>query len=186
MNQSKPIKPLTVETLKPFPIPKYLESLPPNVLDEFIQLYSLVSGYLESLPSYKTFTESITTQINYQITKLNEIITIFDEYEIAGNLIKEQIDKINKLYQEFLNLEVYQYQLLSSNFNQQFLKKKLEAMTRNTNEESLRIAQSLKQLDKLESEFNELLKDFKNSRSLYHMRREKLYRWDEERVTGLI
>lgn len=116
------IQPLTLKTLEAFPLPKYLDSLPVSIIEQFIQLHSLVRGYIKQLPAYQKWNETIIETLNWQITNLNEISSILKTYNGTGTLIKEKMAKLNSLYSEFINLETYQYQLLSSNFNQEFLK----------------------------------------------------------------
>ena len=112
------IQPLTLKTLEPYPLPKYLDSLPISIIEQFAQLHNLVLGYIKQLPTYEKLNDTVLEALNWQISKLNEISGILKSYNATGAQIKEQIAKLNSLYSEFINLETYQYQLLSSNFNQ--------------------------------------------------------------------
>lgn len=183
--------PLTIETLNPFPLPKNLENLPPSTLNEFIQLYDLVSGYIKSLESFTVYQNSLLDQLNQQISKLNEIIEIFKEYEKTSELINKQIITINTTFNEFVNLETYQYQLLSSNFNQDFLKKKFIRVIEENNEHSNELISDFKSKSSNgksinDEEFHDFILRLRNDRKTYHLRKEKLNRWNEERVSGFI
>ena len=182
------IQPLTVKTLEPFPLPKYLDSLPISVIEQFIQQHNLVLGYIKQLPAYQKLSETILETLNWQITKLNEISSILQTYNATGILIKEKMAKLNSLYSEFINLETYQYQLLSSNFNPEFLKNKFNKVIVENDQESKELVKEFKgsSSDDFENLFNNLIKDFKSSRKTYHLRKEKLNRWNEERVSGFI
>ena len=94
---------------------------------------------------------------------------------------------INIIYQEFLNLETYQYQLLSNNFNQDILKLKFKKLLEKTNQDSLNIVKNYHEKgESTDDDFNNMIENFKESRKLYHSRKEKLYRWEEERVSGFV
>mmetsp|Transcript_6479 Transcript_6479/g.8128 ORF Transcript_6479/g.8128 Transcript_6479/m.8128 type:complete len:186 (+) Transcript_6479:38-595(+) len=182
------IQPLTLKTLEPFPLPKYLDSLPISIIERFTQLHNLVLGYIKQLPAYQELNETVLKALNWQITKLNEISGLLKTYNATGTQIKEQIAKLNSLYSEFINLETYQYQLLSSNFNQEFLKNKFHKVIINNDQESKKLVKEFKEnnTEDFESLLNNLIKDFRSSRKSYHLRKEKLNRWNEERVSGFI
>lgn len=182
------IEPLTLKTLEPFPLPKYLDSLPVSIIEQFTQLHSLVLGYIKQLPAYDKSNETILETLNWQITKLNEISRILKTYNATGTVIKEKIAKLNSLYSEFINLETYQYQLLSSNFNQEFLKNKFHKVIVENDQESKELVKKFKgsSSNDFENLLNNLIKDFRSSRKTYHLRKEKLNRWNEERVSGFI
>lgn len=182
------IQPLTLKTLEAFPLPKYLDSLPVSIIEQFIQLHSLILGYIKQLPAYQKWNETIIETLNWQITNLNEISSILKTYNGTGTLIKEKMAKLNSLYSEFINLETYQYQLLSSNFNQEFLKNKFHKVIVENDQESKKLVKEFKgsSSDDFENLFNNLIKDFRSSRKTYHLRKEKLNRWNEERVSGFI
>lgn len=180
------IEPLTLALLKPFPLPKYVESLPNPVLQEFADLYALVAGYVKTLPQYKEFKDSQIQQLNTQLLLLNEIIVMLEEYNVTSEKIKEQLNKIKSLFQEFSDLETYQYQFLSSNFNPENLKAKFTKLMELNEVNSLSVAHRIRELpqDAFEEEFESHINAFKNHRKEYHLQREKLNRWNEERVAG--
>lgn len=179
---------LTPESLQALPLPKVLESLPINVLTEFAQLTDLVEGYMKGLPRYQEYCALLIKQLEEQIDKLKHINQDLTEYEATKEQIKEHINQLEALCQEFLNLQTYQYQLLTSNFNQNFLRQKLANMNQETDEKSRLIVRNLRTLLKedFDSSASDLLNEFRSSRKTYHLRKEKLYRWNEERVSGFI
>lgn len=183
------VQPLTLQQLQPFPLPSQLNSLPPAIVQQFSELYELIRGYVKGLATYKKFELELVTRINEQIDRLNEILKLLENYRNVGDTIVEQINKINTLFNEFVSLETYQYQLLSSNFSQDFLKKKFVKLVEANNQESNQIITQFKSSgtgDLDNEEFRKFLADFKASRKTYHLRKEKLNRWNEERVSGFI
>lgn len=183
------IQPLTLRDLQPFPLPKQLNSLPPAIVQQFSELYELIIGYIKGLENYKKFELTLVNRMNEQISTLNEIMKLFENYQNVSTTIVEQINKISTLFNEFVNLETYQYQLLSSNFNQELLKKKFIKLAEENNHESNQLVNDFRSTasgDQDTEEFSKFLKDFKASRKSYHLRKEKLNRWNEERVSGFI
>ncbi|KAI5953465.1 hypothetical protein KGF54_002837 [Candida jiufengensis] len=187
------ISPLTIDELKPFPLPKQLNSLPNKTFDQFIENKELIKSYLQDLETFKLKLKQINENIDLII---NETLTskikndLIPKYQNLIIKINNQIKTINQLYNEFLNYETIQYQLISSNFNQDILKLKFKKLIEQNNQDSLLI---IKNFNKLQSandnnidEFNEMLSNFRESRKLYHFRKEKLNRWNEERVSGFI
>lgn len=177
------IEPLRTDRLQALPLPKQLKLLPPNMLEQFVQLYQLVLGYVKTLKGYETWKQEVVGVLNEQIGKLNRIIEILEEYQGYGTKIDEQIHQIEQKFQEFVNLETYQYQLLSSNFNQDFLKQKYRKMIDKDGQEANDI---VKRHGTGDDELNELVQEFRASRKQYHRRKEVLNRWNQERVSGFV
>lgn len=182
------IQPLTINQLDPFPLPKYLDSLPVPIIHEFVEQHELVQGFIKQLPEYQKFNNSIIEVLNWQISKLNEISDILKVYDDTGKHIQEQVAELKAVYNEFINLETFQYQLLSSNFNQEFLKRKYNKIIQENDKQSKETVKQFnpKGSENFDDEFNDLIKEFRSSRKSYHMRKEKLNRWNEERVSGFI
>ena len=182
------IQPLTLNELEPFPLPKYLDSLPVTIIEQFVEQHNLILGYIKQLPAYQKTNDTVIEALNWQITKLNEISSILETYTITGLRIKDQIAKLNSIYSEFINMETYQYQLLSSNFNPEFLKNKFHKVIMDNDRESKELVKKLKQGSSgvFVNSFDNFIKDFRSNRKAYHLRKEKLNRWNEERVSGFI
>lgn len=188
MELKNDIESLDLERLKPFPLPKELEALPPTALEEFCSLYELIQGYIKGLPAAKTFNREIEENLDWQIRSLNEVIELLDDYKNTGEVIREKISQLLALYEEFVNLETSQYQLLTTNFDREVLTgkfKKAVADKENASEE-MQEKVSLAALSGDEKYFTESLKEFRASRKDYHLLKEKLNRWNEERVSGFI
>lgn len=178
-------QPLNIELLKAFPLPRTLEALPPHILQDFAKQYELVKGYVKLLPSYQQLETDLRTVVQAQVDTLNEVIGLLDEYRKNSNAISDNLKKMEQLYQEFLNYETYQYQLMSSNFNQNFLKLKFSKLASASNQESVDVVRSYRN-DPEEKSLAAFLQQFRQSRKQYHLLKEKLNRWDEERISGLI
>jgi len=142
-----------------------------------------VKGYIKQLDAYTQTETNLRNIIHEQISTINKIIGLLDAYEKNSSAIASAISKMNELYKEFLNYETYQYQLLSSNFNQNFLKLKFSKLTSASDEESMNAVKEYRNSGELLLNF---LQDFRQKRKLYHLLKEKLNRWDEERISGLI
>lgn len=80
--------------------------------------------------------------------------------------------------------------LSSSNFNQDNLKAKFKKLIEENNQESLDIVKNFNDRSHgseiSDESFGTMIENFKNSRKLYHFRKEKLNRWEEERVSGFL
>ena len=183
------INKLSINELKSLPLPKNLELLPNRSFEEFVNDKELVQGYVKQLDTYKKEQEELLKQLSTIDHLLpNEISQLIKNYKEVTNKILQQIQSIQIIYQEFLNLETYQYQMLSSNYNQQTLKNKFKLLIEQNNQESFQL---IKQLDTSkpelnESEFAQFIDAFRSSRKEYHYRKEKLNRWNEERVSGFL
>jgi len=184
-----PVKFVSIEELHAFPLPKALESLPPSVFQQFLESKDLLQGYLKQLKAYQEKQLEIIDQLGELDNILENVIhkQLIKDYAALVDKINQQIKSINIIYQEFLNLETYQYQLLSNNFNQDILKLKFKKLLEKTNQDSLNIVKNYHEKgESTDDDFNNMIENFKESRKLYHSRKEKLYRWEEERVSGFV
>ena len=88
----------------------------------------LLQGYLKQLKAYQEKQLEIIDQLGELDNILENVIhkQLIKDYAALVDKINQQIKSINIIYQEFLNLETYQYQLLSNNFNQDILKLKFK------------------------------------------------------------
>lgn len=181
------IQPLTLKKLNPFPLPKELATLPANLIDQLSSLYELTKGFVLSLETYKTHEKELLDVVNKNISTVNDILVLLGEYEARSESIACLIRQLEQLYKEFLALETRQFQLLSANYNTNVLRAKLEKLAQECDANSSALARSYMQTnDSLANDLLLFLHTFKDSRKEYHIKREKLYRWDEERVAGLL
>lgn len=181
------IQPLSLEQLRPFPLPKELANLPANLIDQLSSLHDLAKGFVLSLETYNTYEQEVFDAVNKNIATVNDIIALLEEYRTRSDRIAGLIRQLEQLYKEFLALETRQFQLLSANFNTNVLRAKLEKLTKECDANSSALARSYLQTNvSLSNDLLLFLHDFKDARKEYHIKREKLYRWDEERVAGLL
>lgn len=172
-----------VDDLKPLTVPSQLHILPQSIKQQFLELHELLTGYIKSLDGYQVHHARLKEVITKSIEQLNEISDMIDEYDGISKDIDDLLAKIKKLHEEFINLETYHYQLLAANYSPTFLKSKYKKLVANLDLDSK---------DKLQNvllnpnDFEDALEQFRALRKLYHLRREKLNRWEEERVTGFI
>lgn len=188
----QPVKQLTFDELKAFPLPKAVETLPTSYLQDFSDNKQLLQGYIRQLEAYSTKQQEIVRTLQQADDILENVVysQLIKDYEKVIDKINQQIKSINIIYQEFINLETYQYQLLSSNFNQDNLKAKFKKLIEENNQESLDIVKNFNDRSHgseiSDESFGTMIENFKNSRKLYHFRKEKLNRWEEERVSGFL
>lgn len=181
------VKPLTIAQLKPFPLPKEVRDLPPEIFQQLISLYDLIKGYVLSLQTYKDHEHSLVKAIDHNVQTLNRILVLLEEYNAHSDTILALAKDLERLYREFLILETQQYQLLSTNYNIEVLKKKYERLIDECDADSVARARSYVQEDDvLANKLLLFLHTFKDARKEYHIRKEKLNRWDEERIGGLM
>lgn len=171
-------------------LPEDLKVLPPDIIEQLTQQHEVLQGYIKLTEEYKVQNEAITTTLQEQVDKLNKIIDIFDKYSVTSEEINGLIVQVNDTFNKFQNQELIQYQLLSNNFNQDLLKTKFEKLINYNDQESKQLIREnrskFNDLNSNNDRLNDFLKDFRESRKLYHLRKEKLNRWNEERVTGLL
>lgn len=187
-------EPLSTELLKALPLPRHLEVLPPKLLEEFASLPDLLRGYIKSLRAYQETQKTVSEIRAYQQKAFDNILRILDEYESTGNSIRQKLAELEVLYLQFLSLQTTQYQLLAANFSRELLQRKYSAVMHQTDAESRSLAHDLSlttsvPLDSLtlgDGLLAARMAQFTAKRAVYHKRREKLLRWDEDRVTGFI
>lgn len=178
------IPPLTIGKLRPFPLPKELVNLPSTVIEQLSSLYELTQGFVLSLETYHNHEKEVFRAIDDNVNTLNRIIDLLHEYCARADQIAEHVEQMETLYREFLSLETQQYQLLSGNFNTDLLKVRFEKLVQELDQKSLVVARSF-QLELSLAGLLRFLQEFKDTRKGYHMRKEKLNRWEEERIGGL-
>ena len=180
---SERLQPLSIEQLRPFPLEKSLQSLPQKFQDEFASLYELVKGYTRNLEAYRALEEQARQAIKDTTATINSISAVLEEYNRNSDTIVKQMGKLDALYKEFLTLETLQYQLLSTNYDQSFLKIKYAKLVKEGDTQSDEILDDYRNSG---GDMSSFLLRFKDSRKVYHGRREKLNRWEEDRVSGFI
>lgn len=187
MEKSNPdtimISELDIQQLKPYPLPKALSKLPIQFLDTFAKLYELTRGYIKSLNTYQTKEQELRGLMNQIVLLINTIIHSIEEHNHYAETIQSQIRELDILFKEFSVLETNQYQLLSANFNQSFLMAKYKNLLQ---QEDDRATLMTNEFHKGHANMGEFLNDFRESRKIYHYRREKVTRWEEDRVSGFI
>lgn len=176
--ENKVIKPVIIKLSE---LPQELSVLPDSVVTKLYEDVALLTSFIKDQPDYKQFNDTIIEKMNYQISKLNEILAIFQKYQGISKEIEDKVNKLNLLHHEFLDLETIQYKLLSSNFNQDYQKLKFQKLIDQSHNNSLKLIENINY-----KEFDSFLKSFKSSRKVYHLRMEKMNRWNEERITGFV
>ncbi|CCE73192.1 Piso0_000216 [Millerozyma farinosa CBS 7064] len=187
-------KPLSTESLKALPLPRQLDILPPKLLEEFSSSPDLLRGYIKSLPAYQETQKAVSEIRTDQQKAFDSILQILDEYESTGNNIKQKLAELEALYPQFLSLQTTQYQLLAANFSRELLQRKYSALMRQTDAESRSLAHDLSSSGAGSSDYSTSddgslaarVAQFTGKRAEYHKRREKLFRWNEDRVAGFI
>ncbi|WLF78329.1 hypothetical protein PVL30_002063 [Lodderomyces elongisporus] len=189
------ILPLTLEQLQPFPLPKQLNSLPNPQFTTFTSDPELIKGYIHSLESYRsTISTLVTTLTNVSTSVLQEDIrdNLIPQYEALIDKITNQVQQLTEIHKEYLSMETIQYQLLSTNFNSNVLMRKFQKMIEESNNECKEIVQKYHKVSRQDAKENsadsltKLIHEFRESRKSYHLRKEKMNRWQEERVSGFI
>lgn len=172
--------------LKPFPLPRYIDVLPVGVIQEFSLLYDLVKGYVELLQTFTEYKEVLKKRLNEQTARINDIIDLVERYDEMASHIEEQLKEVRHLFDEFNSLEVVQYQLLLANFNLNIIKRKYEQMVEDSNTESHECIQQYREgRTPTDDRLADFVRDFRSKRLEYHLRKLKLNRWNEDRISGL-
>ncbi|PVH22592.1 hypothetical protein CXQ85_005164 [Candidozyma haemuli] len=165
-------------------IPQEIKSLPEEYQSRIISSQNLLKGYVTSFSEYQEVEKVVACDLEGLISTLNDIIGMISSYKIVFQDIKRRLLLMNDLYKEFISLETYQYQLLSSSFHQSYLRLKfkesldeLQASTMSTCRQGASIPTN---------KVNSFLDEFTTSRRKYHLKQEKYNRWTEERVSGFV
>lgn len=161
-----------------------ISALPDTIQRELISTDNLFEGYVFAIPENAKLEESLRTTTRQNLDQLLEIKTLIKRYNELDDDIKQRVQKLDELYKEYLTHETIQYQYLSSNFNQDSLKSKL---VRSLAEEQKELLNMLR-LSKASNDDMTIyvLNDFRSKRKQLHLKREKIYRWNEERVGGFL
>lgn len=154
------------------PQTKEFDSLPSEIVNQLTEAQELI-GYIKSHDEYRNQFTLIITQIDNNITKVKQLVTLIKQYDTISDEINDLTKQVNDIYNKFVNNEIIQYKLLSTNFDSNFLKQKYTTMM---NQDTIHY----------NGDLETTIKEFKSARKLYHLRREKINRWNEDRVTGFI
>lgn len=155
-----------------------IQLLPAANLQKLIDDPRLISGYIKQSQQFIQYVESIAATLDEDSSKLLQVQTLIDKYQAISQTITRQLTQILQIYQEFINLQAIQYKLLLI-FNQDYLMKKFERQLED------RAQKSHESIDYDDAELTYIAR-FRQERKQYHLQKEKLNRWKEERVTGFI
>ncbi|EGV65816.1 hypothetical protein CANTEDRAFT_112679 [Yamadazyma tenuis ATCC 10573] len=169
-------------------MPSDLSVLPAGIIDKLTQQHSIFLGFIKSQPQLQEYNSDTMAFLDSQIHTINQVIELVEEYTQTSERINELIKTIKNVYTEFTDLEMIQYKLLAENFNQDSLKAKFRKVIAAEDQESKAFIKEYTNQDTQvnSSRLDEMLESFKKSRKKYHLRSEKMNRWNEERVTGFI
>lgn len=157
-----------------------------ELLDDTDTLMGLVQSGAHYVDAVNTIDESLANSThNYEAAR-----KLIDEYHTVTAQIKQQVGMIESQHRDFLALQMAQHQLLLT-FSPEFaLKAKFKKLVEQSDTESQDIATRCEGLsaDGVDDdpELALTLAKFRESRKQYHLRQEKLNRWNEERVSGLV
>lgn len=73
---------------------------------------------------------------------------------------------------------------MSSTFNEELLKHKFRKLIERNDEESRDLVKNINSSEVTDEQLVDTLELFKQSRKTYHFKKEKLNRWEEQRVSG--
>lgn len=180
------MQPITLETLQVFPLPKSIESLPEASKSEFVNSTRLLNGHLQSLSTYTTFNKQVLSKVQEVIGVYEHVIELIGEYDTMRSQIKQQLDEITTLYNRFADLQLEEYKLLANNYNVDLLiRVKFRKVVELNDSESRELAKGFRPTN-FDEEFGPFIDNFVKSRKQYHLRKEVMNRWEEERVSGAI
>lgn len=159
-------------------IPKSVQLLPNTSLQAIINDPQLITSFITQSQEFIDYINQLLMKIDADSSKLLKIQTLIDQYQTITNQVTNQLTDLNDIYQKYNNLQTIQYQLLL-NFNQSYLLNKFDKNVSELNQSSL------KTIDSNDNDLKFIL-EFRQSRKNYHLQREKLNRWKEERVSGFV
>jgi uncharacterized membrane protein YgaE (UPF0421/DUF939 family) len=159
-------------------IPQSVKLLPNTNLQSLIDDPHLISSFIRQTQEFLDYINQLLIKIDDDSSKLLKIQTLIDQYQTITTQVTQQLTNLQYIYHQYNNLQTIQYQLLL-NFNQNYLLNKFEKNVSQLNQECLQ---------KIKSDDPDLkfIQEFRQSRKNYHLQREKLNRWKEERVSGFV
>lgn len=163
-------------------ISKQITNLTPEYKRYFLGLYDLIRGYALLSSDYRKLEEQLISLLDSFCETLMGTIHLLTDYNYYSTEIRNNINVLEKLYKNFIELQTHQFQLLSSNFNQSFLRLRIKKLIDQDDEATLDWYRTQKKKEPVTG----ILEEFKAMRKTHHLRLEKLYRWQEERVSGPI
>lgn len=159
-------------------IPKLVQQLPNANLQSLINNPQLIVSFIYQSQEFIDYIELIISKIDDDSAKLSKIRTLISTYQAITQKVATQLKDLNSIYRQYTTLQTIQYQLLLS-FNQSYLKTRFTNHVESLNQKSLEL------IDPSDTDLKFIAK-FRQSRQEYHLQKEKLNRWNEERVSGFI
>lgn len=189
MTQKKQVVPLSATDLGDLLTPN-VSDLPDAQVAELSKDDLILRGLAQSGAHYVAAVNMIDESLVNSIQDYEASRKLIDEYRIITTKIKEQVGQIEAQHRDFLALQVAQHQLLLT-FSPEFaLKAKFKKFVEQSDVESQEVASRCKTSSADGTDDDSILvltlSEFRHSRKRFHLRQEKLNRWNEERVSGLV
>lgn len=162
-----------------------IRSLPTDQLLRLMESIDILKGYLIQL-SEKELNQS-ASELDTIIGDIDHFIKSLSQLQTSKDALNKQLFELQRLVEEWESKEVAMYaslkkfgpeniySLLSSSVNES---RKL------TNSISQSFIQDVQEHD--ESSIQSFIKSYRNERKLYYLRSEKLHRFNEDRIGGLL
>ncbi|KAM3122456.1 hypothetical protein ACQ2H7_004368 [Candidozyma auris] len=163
-------------------ISKQITNLTPEYKRYFLGSYDLIRGYALLSSDYRKLEEQLISLLDSFCETLMGTIHLLTDYNYYSTEIRNNINVLEKLYKNFIELQTHQFQLLSSNFNQSFLRSRIKKLIDQDDEATLDWYRTQKKKEPVTG----ILEEFKAMRKTHHLRSEKLYRWQEERPSSFL
>ncbi|ODQ82956.1 hypothetical protein BABINDRAFT_164675 [Babjeviella inositovora NRRL Y-12698] len=177
--------------INPTPFPKYFSSLPRDSLNELRSEPTLLSGYVKTHPSFTKHEAAHVNLIDEQIAELrslaDRLLALRARYQMLND---EALPEFVQHRASWQSLELEMYRNLER-FNLNHLKSRMREAIAEANAYSLLMVDAVieehQDKDEMkEKDLQQFLRDYKQTRILYHSRKERSNRWAENRVGGAI
>lgn len=118
-------------------ISKQITNLTPEYKRYFLGLYDLIRGYALLSSDYRKLEEQLISLLDSFCETLIGTIHLLTDYNYYSTEIRNHINVLEKLYKNFVELQTHQFQLLSSNFNQSFMRLRIKKLIDQDDEATL-------------------------------------------------
>lgn len=174
----------------PQPIPRVqlsddIKSLPTEQLKRLFNSVEVLKGYLITL-NEKQLNQSVD-ELDSIIRDIEHFIRTLGQLQSSKEEINRKLPEIQRLAQEWETKEVEMYSSLK-----RFGAENLYSLLSNSVVESKKLTNSISQSfiqdveEHDEASIQSFIKSYRNERKLYYLRSEKLHRFNEDRIGGLL
>ncbi|AOA63130.1 Hypothetical protein PP7435_CHR2-1122 [Komagataella phaffii CBS 7435] len=155
-----------------------ISSVPLSKLKELLDNQKLLKSYL--LDSLQEFNQEIIHTLDENIRSLQNLLQQYEDNSKDIDQLNKSLDELNVLFRRWKQTEIEMYTILQR-YQPNSLSKKLFELLEQSHLESQQLVSKLEGSVQ-ESDLQSFIREYRAKRKLYHLRKEKYHRCQEERV----